>query len=281
MKRPRLDVKKYSGALGAEVFGLDLAQPLGKETLEEVRNAWLEHLVLFFRDQRLTPTQHYAFAQQFGELMEHPYIEGIADYPEIIEIVRTPGQTYNFDRCFHADLTFLDEPAAGAALYARELPPYGGDTMFANMYLAYDTLSDGMKTMLAGLEAVHRSGDVNERYHAPFKGMKPKAGEAGTAIHPVIRTHPETGRKSLYVNQGFTKHFKDMTESESAPILDFLFRHATRPEFICRFHWQPGSLILWDNRITVHNAVADFYGEADSYRRVVHRATIGGDRPSI
>ena len=153
MKRPRLDVKKYSGALGAEVFGLDLAQPLGKETLEEVRNAWLEHLVLFFRDQRLTPTQHYAFAQQFGELMEHPYIEGIADYPEIIEIVRTPGQTYNFDRCFHADLTFLDEPAAGAALYARELPPYGGDTMFANMYLAYDTLSDGMKTMLAGLEA--------------------------------------------------------------------------------------------------------------------------------
>ena len=275
-------VEPVAGALGAQIHGVDLSLSLSDETFEEIRNALHEHLVIFFRDQNLTTDQHYAIAQRFGELMPHPYVQGLADYPEIIEIVKEPEETRNWGSNWHADLTFMEQPPAGAVLYGRELPPVGGDTMFVNMYLAYETLSEGMREMLDGLGAKHVSGEPH-RYSSKFRGMYERKGnDPGEYVHPVVRTHPVTGRKALFVNGGFTHSFEDMTLDESKPVLAYLHDHSTRPEFTFRFRWSRGSVLIWDNRVVQHNALNDDFGAARNgtgYRRVLHRATLAGERP--
>ena len=275
-------VEAMAGALGAQIHGVDLSASLSDAVFEAIRNALHEHLVIFFRDQRLSTEQRYAFAQRFGDLIPHPYVHGLAGHPEIIEIVKEPEETRNWGGYWHADLTFLERPPAGAVLYGRELPPVGGDTMFANMHLAYETLSEGMRDMLGGIGALHVSGESHE-YSAEFRGMHERPGnDAREHVHPVARTHPVTGRKALFVNRLFTRRFEDMTVEESAPVLDYLYDHATRPEFTFRFRWSTGSVLIWDNRAVLHNALNDDFSAARNghgFRRVLHRATLAGERP--
>ena len=275
-------VEAVAGALGAQIHGVDLALPLSDETFEAIRDALHEYLVIFFRDQDLTAGQHRAFARRLGPLEPHPYVAGLAEHPDIIEIVKEPEETHNFGSRWHADLTFLEQPPGGAVLYARELPPVGGDTMFANMVLAYETLSHGMRRMLEGLSARHASGEP-KLYASEFRGMRERGGtDAIEQVHPVVRTHPVTGRKAIFVNPVFTRCFETMTMEESAPVLRYLHEHATRPEFTLRFRWSPGTLLIWDNRVVLHNALNDDFGAARNgtgFRRVLHRATLAGERP--
>jgi taurine dioxygenase len=274
-----LDIRPVAGALGAEILGIDLSHDLGGESVAAIREAWLKHLVIFFREQTLPPEQFLAVARRFGEVVEYPFIKGIEGFPEITPVIKREHETMNFGGLWHSDTAYLESPPMATMLIAREIPPFGGDTLFANMYLAYETLSDGMKRLLDGLVAVNSSAkaDVTKTREDRMRdGAKEEAKKQYVAEHPVVRTHPETGRKALYLNGGHTLRFKDMTEQESAPLLQFLFQHATRPEFTCRFRWDVGSIALWDNRCTQHNPINDYHG----FRRVMHRITLAGDRPS-
>jgi taurine dioxygenase len=274
-----ITVKRISGALGAEIGNVDLAHENGDDIIAEIRGALLEHKVIFFRDQDITPAQHLAFAKRFGEVVEYPMVKGLDEAPEIVPVVKLPHEKHNFGGMWHTDTSYLECPPMGAVLVARELPPFGGDTMFANMVLAYDQLSEGMKRTLAGLIGISSSAKAEvtkSREDRMATGAKVEHGKELRAEHPVVRTHPETGEKVLYVNYGHTVGFKDMTEAESAPILQYLFEHQRRPELTCRFQWAPGSIAFWDNRATQHNPLNDYHG----YKRVMHRITIAGDRPS-
>jgi len=274
-----LEVRPVAGALGAEILGIDLSHDLGEESVAAIRAAWLKHLVIFFRDQTLPPKEFLGVARRFGQAVEYPFIKGIEGFPEITPVIKLEHETMNFGGLWHSDTAYLECPPMATMLIAREVPPFGGDTLFANMYLAYETLSDGMKRMLDGLVTVNSSAkaDVTKTREDRMRdGAKESAKTQYTAEHPVVRTHPETGRKALYINGGHTVRFKDMTEQESAPLLQFLFQHATRPEFTCRFRWDVGSIALWDNRCTQHNPINDYHG----FRRVMHRVTLAGDRPS-
>jgi len=271
-----ITVRRVAGALGAEVDGVDLSKPLSAGLVAELRRAWLENLVLFFRDQSLTPAQYMAFAQNFGTPADYPLLKGIDGFPKIIEVKKLEHERINFGGLWHSDTTYLDTPPMASMVLARETPPHGGDTLFANMYLAWDALSEGMRRMLRGLKAMNCStkADASKtREDRVREDGKPAVHFA--AEHPVARTHPETGRIALYVNAGHTVRFAGMTEEESRPLLDYLFRHQVRPEFTCRFAWRPGSIALWDNRCTQHHPVNDYHG----YRRVMHRITLAGDVP--
>jgi taurine dioxygenase len=276
-----ISVNRISGALGAEISGVDLARSnLDDEVIGEIRHALVDHQVIFFRDQHLTPDQHLAFGRRFGELQVHDFVEGMEDNQEILEVRKEEYETRNFGGGWHTDVSYLDRPALGSVLYAHEVPAVGGDTMFANQYLAYETLSEGMKEMLGKMTAVHsarRPYGLNAAGRAVDRSMSIRyTNEAhGEVEHPVIRTHVETGRKCLYVNGAFTIRFTDMTEEESAPLLHYLWQHAARPEFTCRFRWQKNSIAFWDNRCVQHNAINDYHGQ----RRVMHRVTIEGERP--
>jgi taurine dioxygenase len=273
-----ISVTPLAGALGAEIAGVDLASEPPDETVAEIRRAWLEHLVVFFRDQALAPADFLAFARRIGEPVEYPFVKGIDGFPEIIAVTKLPHETVNFGGIWHSDTVYLDRPPMGTMLVAREVPPYGGDTIFANMYAAYDALSPGMKKILDGLRAMNSSAlaDVS-------KTREDRIGDSGAdaarqelvAEHPVVRTHPETGRKALYVNVAHTARFADMTEEESRPLLQYLFAHSVRPELTCRFRWEVGSLALWDNRCAMHNPVNDYHG----FTRRMHRITLAGARP--
>jgi taurine dioxygenase len=272
-----MGIHPVAGALGAEVSGLDLARPLDDATVAALRQAWLEHLVLFFRDQDLSPAQFLAFARRFGEPIEYPFVRGLDDYPEIIPVLKLAHERVNFGGVWHSDTAYLDVPPMASMLVAREIPPFGGDTLFANMYLAYETLSDGMKRMLDGLVAVNSSAKADASRTREDR-MKDRAREAArdyVAAHPVVRRHPETGRRALYVNVAHTVRFDGMTEEESAPLLAFLFQHQIRPELTCRFRWRPGSIAFWDNRCAQHHAINDYRG----HRRLLHRVTLAGDTP--
>ena len=274
-----LDIRPVAGALGAEILGIDLSHDLGEESVAAIRAAWLKHLVIFFRDQTLPPQRFLGVARRFGEAIEYPFIKGIEGFPEITPVIKLEHETMNFGGLWHSDTAYLERPPMATMLIAREVPPFGGDTLFANMYLAYETLSDGMKRLLDGLVAVNSSAkaDVTRTREDRMRdGAKEDAKKQYTAEHPVVRTHPETGRKALYINGGHTVRFKDMTEQESAPLIRFLLQHATRPEFTCRFRWDAGSVALWDNRCTQHNPINDYHG----FRRVMHRVTLAGDRPA-
>jgi taurine dioxygenase len=272
-----MKVKRIAGALGAEMSGVDL-RALTDGEVAEIRAAWLEHLVLFFRDQPLSPSDFLAFARRIGKPIEYPFVKGIPGFPEIVEVKKLEDEKVNFGGVWHSDTAYLEVPPMASMLLAREVPPLGGDTIFANMYLAYEMLSDGMKRLLDPLVAVNSSAkaDVTRTREDRLK-TDAREGARGdlTAEHPAVRTHPETGRKALYVNFAHTVRFRDMTEEESAPILGFLFQHLIRPEFTCRFSWEVGSLALWDNRCAQHNPVNDYHG----HRRVMHRITLAGDRP--
>ena len=272
-----IGIHPVAGALGAEISGVDLAQPLDDATIAALRRAWLEHLVLFFRDQALPPAQFLAFARRFGEVIEYPFVKGLPDHPEIIPVLKLAHERINFGGVWHSDTTYLDVPPMASLLVAREIPPVGGDTLFANQYLAYETLSDGMKRMLDPLLAVNAStkADASKTREDRMKDNARDAKKEYVAAHPVVRVHPETGRKALYVNVAHTVRFDGMTEEESAPLLDYLFRHQIRPEFTCRFAWRPGSIAFWDNRCAQHNAINDYAG----YKRLLHRVTLAGDTP--
>ena len=285
MQYERIQVRPIAGALGAEIGGVDLAQDLDNQTFAEVHQAFLDHLVIFFRDQKLTPEQHKAFARRFGDFDLHDYVGGLEGHPEIIEVVKEADERdLNFGGTWHSDVTYQEKPALGSVLHALEVPPYGGDTLFANQYLAYEALSDGMKQTLSGMKAVHSAARsygpdsrAAKRLASRKSSMKVTVSETALAEmeHPVVRTHPDTRRKGLFVNGVFTTRFKDMSPDESKPLLDYLCRHATRPEFTCRFRWEPGSVAFWDNRCTQHFALNDYHG----HRRHMHRVTVSGDRP--
>jgi taurine dioxygenase len=278
MKANTLDIRPLSGALGAEILGVDLAQDLSDATVAAIRAAWLEHGVAFFRGQTLSPGQFLGVARRFGEPIEYPFVKGLDGFPQITPVIKLEHEKINFGGLWHSDTAYLERPPMATMLIARETPPRGGDTLFANMYLAYETLSDGMKRMLDGLIAVNSSAkaDVTRTREDRIKDSgKTEAKKEYVAEHPVVRTHPETRRKALYVNGGHTLRFKDMSIEESTPILKYLLQHAVRPEFTCRFRWEVGSIAFWDNRCTQHNPVNDYHG----YRRVMHRVTLAGDVP--
>lgn len=278
MSERRLEIRRIAGALGAEIHGVDLASALDVSTIAEIRRTLLDHGVIFFRDQNLTPAQYLAFARHFGTPVEYPFVRGIEGFPEVTPVVKLEHEKVNFGGIWHSDTTYLERPPMGTMLLAREVPPVGGDTLFANMYLAYESLSNGMRRLLDPLVAVNSSGkaDVSRTREDRMRdGPTEQSGKALTAEHPVVRTHPETGRKVLYVNIAHTVRFKDMTEAESASVLAYLYQHMIKPEFTCRFHWAVGSLAFWDNRATQHNPINDYHG----YRRVMHRITLAGDRP--
>lgn len=265
--------------MGAEIGGVDLSQELDESTVSEIRRAFLQYQVLFFRDQNLTPETQIRFGRQFGELDTHPFVEGMDEFPQVIEVITEPEDTFNFGGGWHTDVTFLEEPDLGSILYALEVPPYGGDTLFANQYAAYEALSDTMKALIGDLIGIHSAGPQYSSggYSTKSRAMRTKnADSAQRAVrHPIVRTHPETGRKGLYVNGGFTVGIEGMRADESAPLLEYLFSHATREQFTCRFRWRAGSLAMWDNRCVQHYALFDFKGQ----RRHMRRVTVRGDRP--
>jgi taurine dioxygenase len=284
----RIEVKPIAGALGAEIAGIDLAV-LDDETFKEIEAAWLKHLVIFFRGQTLTPEQQIAFARRFGEIHHHPFMKGMDEHPDILEIIKEEGDTRAFGEVWHTDQMFNPRPAKATILYAKETPDAGGDTLFANMYLAYDALSDPMKEMLNGIRTwnvgdrrkLMRDDKMDSAGNARYAGnekMAAKVRDPGDlqteSAHPIVRTHPQTGRKALYISN-HTQTFDGFNRAEARPILDFLTAHAVQPEFTCRLRWEVGSLAIWDNRCTQHRALNDYAGK----RRRMHRITIAGDAP--
>lgn len=271
-----MKVAPIAGALGAEISGVDLARPLDDGAAARVRRAFLDRLVVFFRDQELTPKQLVRAAQAFGAPEPYPFAAGLAEEPLVVPVLKREADRVNFGGLWHSDTAYLERPPLGAMLYAKEAPEVGGDTLFANMYLAYEALSDGMQAMLSGLSALNVSDKAAAAATRPGGRAMTAAGAPLEAEHPVVRVHPETGRKALYVNRAHTRRFAGFTDAESAPLLDWLFAHLERPEFTCRFRWTPGALAFWDNRCAQHNPVNDYHGQ----RRLMHRVSIAGDRPA-
>lgn len=279
MAYERISVSRMAGALGAQLGNVDLAQPHDPKQLDEVRDALHEYGVIVLRDQDITSDQYLAFARHFSDILPYPLVSGLPDHPDIVPVLKREEERVNFGGIWHSDTTYLERPPMGSMLLAKELPPHGGDTIWSNMMMAYETLSDGMKTALEGLIAINsaKKGSAAATREDSRKdgGARDDSGLATTAEHPVVRTHPSTGKKSLYVNFGHTTHFKGMTETESAPILEYLFKHQIRPEFTCQLHWEIGTLAFWDNRITQHLPINDYHG----YRRLLHRITLAGEVP--
>ena len=279
-----LEAVPFGGALGAEIKGFDLSKPMKKEVFADVHQAWLDHQVITFRDQDLTPEQQIRFARKWGAIHRHPFMPTMEGYPEILEIIKNPQDERNFGNLWHTDQSFVAKPAKATILYAVETPPYGGDTQWSNMYLAYEALSPGMKELLADLK-VENTGNKNktrggvdkrDRYkgHSALKPVDPPPDLDTINFHPLIRTHPETGRKSLYISS-HTQGIKDFEFEEALPLILYLRKYIERPEFTARFRWEPGSLAMWDNRCVMHYAMNDYHG----FRRYMRRITIKGDKP--
>ena len=262
-------VERPGATIGAYIQNTDLTS-LSQDDIDTIKGALTEHLVLFFRDQHLDPPGLHRLATQFGKPTPYPYIEGLPDYPDVVEVIKRPEDTINFGGIWHSDTAYLNEPAMAGLLYGLEIPPEGGDTLFANMYQVYDSLSPGMQRFLQKLTAINDAD--NEAIVATRPG---KARKAMTAEHPVVRRHPVTGRPLLYVNRAHTTRFAGMTRQESQGLLEFLFARIEQPEFSCRFHWQAGSLAFWDNRVCQHYPINDYHG---SQRRML-RISLAGDRP--
>jgi len=279
-----LTVQKFAGAGGADVTGVDLSQDVSDDVLAEIRAALLDNLVICIRDQHFTPAQQLAFAKRWGEIHLHPFMQGMTDYPEILAIIKKPTDKKNFGGAWHTDQMFSPSPAMATMLYALEVPSAGGDTLFTNQYLAYESLSDGMKALAGSLRTVcvgdnFRQADGRsrkDRYSDAMADMKVKdpGNVQTTSVHPLVRTHPETGRRALYIG-GHVQRFDGMTDEESIPLIDYFMKHSTRPEFTCRVRWANGTMTIWDNRCTQHFAVNDYPAET----RIMHRITICGDQP--
>lgn len=280
MRNSRIEVRQIAGACGAEISGVRIGDDLDDTTIAEIRQALNEHCVIFFRDQEFDAEEHKAFARRFGDIFVHPNYRGMQDDDEIVMVRREPGDRHIVGEEWHADTTMVEAPPMGAILYAIEVPPYGGDTCFANQCLAYDALSPGMQRMLDGLRAVHSDRMVagpraGRNAYRSTKVREDDAWRETVNTHPVVRTHPETGRKMLFVNHSYTVGLEGMGEAESRPMLDHLLEHGHRPEFTCRFRWEKGSVAFWDNRSVKHLAIHD----AGPHRRLMRRVQICGDRP--
>jgi len=267
-----ITVDKLTPIIGAEIGGVDLARPSNQQ-MDEIHRALAENLVIFFRDQHLTQEQHLDFGRRFGQLHVHPAAPSEPGHPELMIITADKDSPRANGEGWHSDVSCDEEPPMGSILYIKECPPRGGDTLFANMYAAYDALSDRMKAYLAGLRAIH---DGEENYRGTYAnfGVQDKASYP-RATHPVIRTHPVTGRKALYVNKGFTRRILDIPPDESAGILAYLYEHMANPLFQCRFRWQANSIAFWDNRCAQHRAMWDYW----PHRRYGNRVTVKGERP--
>jgi len=275
MSYETIDVRTVTPTIGAEIHGVDLAGQLSNQQFEEIHQALLNHQVIFFRDQKLTVEQHKAFGQRFGKLHIHPNAPRPIDgHPEILVVKADENSKRVAGEVWHSDVSCDEEPPMGSILYVTQVPENGGgDTSFANMYAAYEALSPTMQTFLRGLTAVHTSlKSANHQYRDKEDYMRFPENE-----HPIVRTHPETGRQALFVNRGFTTRIPQLSARESAALLEMLFSHAEESRFHCRFKWQPNSIAFWDNRATMHQAMWDYYPQ----KRYGHRVTIAGDRPFL
>ncbi len=275
----QLEVRPLSRAVGAEILGINLLDPVSDAQIAEIRKIWLQHSVVFFREQPLEPGAFQAFAQRFGEIIEYPFVKGLPDFPLIVPVLKLPHEKHNFGGVWHTDTTYLQVPPMATMLIARELPPVGGDTLFASNYAAFEGLSPALKDTLRTLKGVNSSAKAAVT-HSREDRLADSATDKGrselNSEHPVVRTHPETGREALYVNPGHTVRFAGWTEEESAPLLNYLFEQQVKPEYTCRFVWRPGSIAFWDNRCALHNPINDYHG----YKRLLHRITLKGDKPA-
>lgn len=274
MEFNRIQVKPVTSRIGAEIVGVDLSTALDDETFGEIREAFLRHCVIFFRDQTMTHDLQKALARRFGDLHIHPAIPGPEGHPEIMAIHTDSNSTYIAGERWHSDVSCDEEPPMGTLLYLHTVPEVGGDTLFSNMYAAYDALSDRMKTYLDGLTALH-DGEPQYRGRYADKGVDDAGKSYPRADHPVVRTHPDTGRKCLFVNPIFTTRINDVPRIESDAVLRMLFEHCANEDFQVRFRWRPGSIAFWDNRCAQHLAIWDYY----PHTRSGFRVTIKGDRP--
>ncbi|MBL4906802.1 MAG: TauD/TfdA family dioxygenase [Sneathiella sp.] len=279
----RITVEPITGTIGAEIGDVDLTR-LDAETVAEIRAAFLEHCVVFFRDQPLEIPQLKEFAGHFGPFGIEPYVKTMEDHPEVIAVVKEADEVnaINFGGHWHSDWSLQENPPLATILHGTDIPPYGGDTLFANSYLAYETLSDGMKAIVDPLIAIH---SARKPYGTGKSLLGSKERRSMTILHseeahaemehPLVRIHPETGKKLLYINPVYTVRLKGMSEKDSSEILDKLFRHSINEIFTCRFRWRKNSVAMWDNRCVMHLALNDY----DGHRREMHRVTIAGDRP--
>jgi len=275
-------IEPLAGALGAEIRGVSLATLKDEAAWQAIHRAFLQYSVLAFRDQALEPADLMRVGARFGEPCFYPFVTGLPDYPFIFEVVKEESETVNFGGNWHSDTTYLAQPPLATLLHAIETPSLGGDTLFASTRAAYDALSEGMRAMVDRLVGVNSASlkvtGGRRKMHSTIGGMQVHDTENADeyeAEHPAARTHPDTGRKALYVSRSHTIRFKDMSEEESRPLIDFLQAHQTRPEFTCRVRWSPGTLTIWDNRCTQHNAVNDYHGQ----RRRMRRLTVGAQTP--
>jgi len=284
MTVPGMDVEPIAGGLGAVVSGIDLSADLEQESIQALRQALARHLVIFLPRQSLDPERLLAFTRRIGQPMQLPYVEALPEHPDVIAVLKEADEQRIsvFGGDWHSDYSFLAEPPMGSVLYADTVPETGGDTLWANTIAAHAALSDGMKSLLGPLRAMH-SGHVYGAERPPV-GIRtsrsigisrgnPDADQEQS--HPLVRRHERTGQPALFVNPIYTTRIADMTEAESQPLLDFLYAHATRPVFCCRWHWRQGDVALWDNRATLHYAVNDY----DGHRRLLYRTAIAGERP--
>ena len=273
MSQAMIDVRPLTPTIGAEIFGVDLGGEISNQQHDAIHEALMRHVVIFFRDQKMTPEQHKAFGRRFGKLHLHPASPNLLEgHLEILLIQANEKSKRVAGEVWHSDVSCDPEPPMGSILYMHETPANGGgDTMFANMYTAFETLSAPMQRFLEGLNAVH---DGEHVYRGRY-GWNDSGKTYPRSVHPVVRTHPETGRKALFVNRGFTTAIEGLNRDESDALLEMLYDHAETPEYQCRFKWQPGSVAFWDNRAAMHHAMWDYF----PHSRRAHRVTICGDKP--
>jgi taurine dioxygenase len=277
MDYKEIKVTPQSTALGAVISGVDLSKEPSKHAMAELKDAFGRYSVIFFRNQDLAPQQHIAMAERWGAINVNRFFKPLDGYPQIAQVIKEANQKENIGGTWHTDHSYDLIPAMGSMLYAREVPTVGGDTLFSSMYLAYEALSEDLKKMLADLKAWHSSRhafgySVTDSEHFEDGRLANPNQATQDALHPVVITHPLTGRKALYVNADFTVRFDGWTVEQSQPILDLLYAHGARQEFTCRFHWESGSIAFWDNRATWHYAMNDYQG----HRRIMHRITLEG-----
>jgi taurine dioxygenase len=277
-----MKIEPLAGALGAEIGGVTLATLRDEETWRKIHQAFIEYSVVVFRDQALEPADLMRVGTRFGEPCFYPFVTGMEGFPYIFEVVKEEDEKTNFGGNWHSDTAYLEQPPLATLLYAVETPASGGDTLFTSTRAAYDALSEGMRRLVDALVGVNsaglKHGGGRSAMHGKIGGMKVHGTDTADqyeAEHPVARTHPETGRKTLYVSRSHTVRFKDMTAEESRPLVEWLQAHQTRPEFTCRVRWAPGTLTVWDNRCTQHSAINDYHGQ----RRRMRRLTVGAQTP--
>jgi len=277
-----MDIKLLSGALGAEVNGIDLKDTSDKN-FKIINDLLLEHKVIFFRNQPLTSEQHIALAEKFGPLETHAYVKGLAKYPEIVRIIKGENENSQWGENWHSDVSYNEKPTKAVILKSIKIPPVGGDTCFANMEIAWETLDEKIKEKIKDKKAVHSSLGASffiDNYKM-MKGNSKKNYDEYSNTHPIVRTHPETGKKILFVNWTYTKKIIGLDKEESDEILNKIFEHQARLEFTCRFTWTENAVAIWDNRSVIHFAIADFYpGRGLGHERVMDRIAVEGDQPN-